>query len=88
VIYEQPDANAALTQGDIVDDCPILFWQFSSGEAQPESAGAGVAESIVDLRDLHTIPRALLENLIKVGKRVARIRIPFREHLAQHISTT
>jgi len=53
MIYRQADRAATLTQGDILDDCPIL-----------------------------------LENLIKEGKRVARIRIPFREHLAQHFSTT
>jgi hypothetical protein len=51
-------------------------------------AGTSVDESIVDLRDLHTLPRALLDNLIAEGKRVARIRTPFREHLAQHFSIT
>ena len=51
-------------------------------------AGTGVVESIVDLRDLHTMPRALLEQLVQDGKRIARIRTPYREHLAQHFSIT
>jgi len=34
------------------------------------------------------MPRALLENLIKEGKRPARIRTPYREHLSQHFSIT
>ena len=42
----------------------------------------------MDLHDLHTIPRALLDQLIQQGKRVVRIRTPFREHLAQRFSTT
>lgn len=51
-------------------------------------AGEVVEESIVDLRDLHTIPRDVLDGLIRNGARVARIRTPYREHLAQHFSST
>jgi hypothetical protein len=51
-------------------------------------AGAAVEELVIDLRDLHIIPRGLLDRLIRDGKRVARIRTPYREHLAQHFSTT
>jgi hypothetical protein len=47
-----------------------------------------LSESIVDLRDLHTVPRAMLERLIQEGKRITRIATPYREHLAQHFSTT
>jgi hypothetical protein len=50
--------------------------------------GGAMQESIVDLRDLHTIPRAMLERLVHEGKRVARIATPYREHLSQHFSTT
>src|SRR5438309_6955525 len=122
MIYEQPAAGEALSQGDILDECPILFWEFPAANAPPQSgstkvrvvvltqacdlvqakatrvlvavvhdvkhlvergilqtkvirdqvrmhrvhgwyflpAGTGVEESIVDLRDLHTIPRPLL----------------------------
>lgn len=152
MIYEQPDSADPLTQGDLLDDCRILFWDDSVAAATelPESrstrvrvvvltqacdlaqtkasravvavvhrveylvdrgilqsklirdqirshrvygwyflpTGAGVAESIVDLRYLHTMPRSLLDRLIANGKRSARIRTPYREHLAQHFSTT
>jgi len=150
MIYETPEPMEALSQGDILDDCPILFWEYPATGAAPESgstnvrvvvltqacdlaqakatrvlvavvhrvhhlvergvlqpkmirdqirthrvydwyflpAGTAVEESIVDLRDLHTIPRALLDSLIHEGKRAGRIRTPFREHLAQHFSTT
>ena len=45
-------------------------------------------ESLVDLRDLHTVPRALLEGLRDQGKHVCRLMTPYREHLAQHFSVT
>jgi hypothetical protein len=45
-------------------------------------------ESIVDLRDLHTVSRKLLEELIAQGKRLARIQSPYREHLTQHFALT
>ena len=51
-------------------------------------AGDGVPESVVDLRDLHTVPRTMLEGLIADGKRLSRIVTPYREHLAQHFATT
>ena len=51
-------------------------------------AGEAIRESVVDLRDLHTIERALLEELAKQGRRTCRIKSPYREHLAQHFATT
>ncbi len=45
-------------------------------------------ESLVDLRDLHTVPRTLLEQLRDQGKQVCRLVTPYREHLAQHFSVT
>jgi hypothetical protein len=45
-------------------------------------------ESIVDLRDLHTISRKTLESLIAANKRPVRLVTPFREHLAQHFAVT
>lgn len=48
----------------------------------------GLSESLVDLRNLHTVPRDLLEELIADGKRVARLLTPYREHMAQHFATT
>lgn len=45
-------------------------------------------ESIVDLRDLHSVPRVVLEQLIAAGKRVASLSSPYREHMAQHLAVT
>jgi hypothetical protein len=144
-----------LSQGDIIDDCPLVFWadltrEVSAG-VEPESVEArviiltqacdlandktvramvavihdaaglvrtgrvkekfirdnvrkgqvygwyflpahsscpGFPESLVDLRDVHTVPRALLEGLRDKGKLVCRLTTPYREHLAQHFSVT
>jgi hypothetical protein len=153
-MYEQPTASD-LSQGDILDNCPILVWKLvpppldlavppeirlirvvvltqACDLAQDKTtrvvvapiheaaelvarnilkAGAirdqarrgqvfgwyflpaapvpiQLAESIVDLRELHTIERRTLEYLVSAGKRVCRIRTPWREHLAQHFGTT
>ncbi len=45
MIYEQPEHGEAVSQGDILDDCPILFWELpANGSANaPESAPAGFA---------------------------------------------
>jgi hypothetical protein len=48
----------------------------------------GLPESLVDLRDLHTVPRALLEGLRDEGRLVCRLITPYREHLAQHFAVT
>jgi hypothetical protein len=48
----------------------------------------GLPESVIDLRDLHTIPVAVLNQLIANGKRRCRITTPYREHLAQHFAVT
>jgi hypothetical protein len=45
-------------------------------------------ESLVDLRDLHTMPLALLEGLRDQGKHIGRLMTPYREHLAQPFSVT
>ena len=50
--------------------------------------GPELPESLVDLHDLHTVRRELLEELITTGQRVARLLTPYREHLAQHFATT
>ena len=46
------------------------------------------SESIVDLRDIHTVPRQLLDGLCKLQKQIARIPTPYREHMAQHFAVT
>jgi hypothetical protein len=152
-MYEQP-LETGLSQGDILDDCPILVWKpeppldfdvppeiriirvvvltqacdlaqdkttrvvvapvhdaaelvarniLKAGAIRDQvrrgqvfgwyflpaaSAPVTLAESIVDLRELHTIERRTLEYLVGAGKRIGRIRTPWREHLAQHFGTT
>jgi hypothetical protein len=54
----------------------------------PEEIALRLPESLIDLRNLHTVPRAVLERLINAGKRVGRLITPFREHLAQHFAVT
>lgn len=62
----------------------VFGWYFLPAAPPPLS----FPESIVDLHDLHTIPRAILEHLIAKGKRVCRFLPPYREHLAQHFAVT
>ncbi len=45
-------------------------------------------ESVVDFRDIHTVPRELLEDLAVNNKRVCAVVTPYREHLAQHFAVT
>jgi hypothetical protein len=62
----------------------VYGWYFlPAGEPPVE-----LAESIVDLHDLHTVSRSILQWLIGQGQRVCRIRTPYREHLAQHFGLT
>ncbi|MEO6809992.1 MAG: hypothetical protein ABI353_12840 [Isosphaeraceae bacterium] len=59
-------------------------WYFLPAPDEPLS----LSESIIDLRDLHTVSRRILDRLISEGKRVCRIQTPYREHLAQHFAVT
>jgi hypothetical protein len=153
MIYATPAADDALTQGDMLDDCPIFGLEPAAADpnaaparwdervivltqacdlAQAKTTRVLVAlvhpaqalvdrgilkapavrdqvrrglvygwyflpaapapsplpESIVDLHDLHTVPRTALERLIAGGKRVGRLLSPYREHLAQHFAVT
>ena len=150
MMYQRPLSEEPVSQGDILDDCPLLLWEIRTSGDEPVPAtirarvvvltqacdlaqekatrvlvavvhgaphlvergvvtakllrdhirthrvygwyflpsGPTVEESIVDLRNLHTIPRTMLDRLIRAGKRVCRIATPYREHLAQHFSTT
>jgi hypothetical protein len=62
----------------------VYGWYFLPAHA----SCPGLPESLVDFRDLHTVPRALLEGLRDEGKLVCRLITPYREHLAQHFSVT
>ncbi len=62
----------------------VFGWYFLPAAPEP----IPVPESIVNLRDLHTVPRAVLEKLAADGKRPARLNTPYREHLAQHFAVS
>ena len=153
--YEALLRDARLTQGDIIDDCPMLLLENPEraldGDVEPDfilgriivltqacdleqskatktlvalihdpqnlvhrgflkpstirdsirrhqsfgwyflpaaSLPLAFPESIIDLRELHTIHRGILERLIADGKGVCRLSTPYREHLAQHFAVT
>jgi len=54
----------------------------------PSSLECALSESIVDLRQLYTIPRDVLDVLCAAGGRKARIQPLYREHLAKHFADT
>jgi hypothetical protein len=62
----------------------VFGWYFLPEVTSPVS----LPEAIVDLRDLHSVPRVVLEQLIADAKRVASLVSPYREHLAQHFAVT
>jgi hypothetical protein len=62
----------------------VYGWYFLPAAPAP----INVSESIVDLRDVHTASRRVLEHLIAQGNRIARLATPYREHLAQHFTVT
>jgi hypothetical protein len=61
----------------------VFGWYFL-----PKSTSLGLPESILDFRSLHTVPLAVLEELVQQGRRVAHLESPYREHLAKHFSDT
>jgi hypothetical protein len=62
----------------------VFGWYFLPAAAAP----VVLPETLVDLRDVHSIPRLILEELIARGKRCASLLSPYREHLAQHFAVT
>lgn len=80
----EKDILKGATIRDQVRRHQVFGWYFL-----PEAiAPVALAEALVDLRDIHSVPRAVLEQLIAEGKRVASLRSPYREHLAQHFAVT
>ena len=61
----------------------VFGWYFL-----PRSAELALEESIVDLRQLYTIPVDVLQTLCSLGGRKARIQPLYREHLARHFADT
>ncbi|MCA8999483.1 MAG: hypothetical protein KDA80_20985 [Planctomycetaceae bacterium] len=150
MIYTHPNLGVPLTQGDILDGCPLLYWTIAGLDSEPTGTtsqervvvltqacdlanakttrvqvaivhevdrlvSAGILkaqvvkdqvrrhrvigwyflpadedfpESIIDLRDIHTLPRTILERQIGNGSRLCSIATPHREHLAQHFAVT
>jgi len=62
----------------------VFGWYFLPAAPAP----IALPESIIDLHDLHTVHRDVLQRLITDGKRVCRLLSPYREHLAQHFAVT
>jgi hypothetical protein len=62
----------------------VFGWYFLPAVTAP----VVLPEALVDLRDVHSIPRVILEELIARGKRSASLSSPYREHLAQHFAVT
>lgn len=154
-MFARPDEGDALTQGDVIDDCPLVGLDLSSAAfslsdpstmwwaarvivltqacdlAQTKgdsvlvapvvydaqglvdagvlksslirdqmrrhlvygwyflpASSTSIAESLANLRDVHSVPRTVLEQLAARGKRPARLASPYREHLAQHFAVT
>jgi len=149
-MYNRLEPSDSLTQGEIIDGCPLVYWSrgntslrwevtesmarvilltqacdlanakttrvqvaivhqserlVQAGILKPQTiedqlvrhrvfgwyflpAGPELLESIVDLRDIHTIERGLLEELATEGKRICAMETPYREHLAQHFAVT
>lgn len=61
----------------------VFGWYFL-----PSDKATGLPELIVDLRQLHTVPLELLEELCRSGHREARIPPLYREHLSKHFADT
>ncbi len=74
----------AATIRDQVRRHQVFGWYFLAASTAP----VALPEALVDLRDIHSVPRAVLEALIAQGKRVATLESPYREHLAQHFAVT
>ena len=151
-MFTKPDKSEPLYQGDIVDSCPLIFWEcFQDGNEvirkpveidvrgivltqscdleNKKSTRVQIAvvhetkflveqgvltartirdhvrqhkmfgwyfleqsdvlaESIVDFRDIHTISRLLVDDLVANDHRVCTLVSPYREHLAKHFADT
>jgi len=61
----------------------VFGWYFL-----PACPEFGLPESIVDLRQLHTVALDLLVALSRRGQRLVRLQPLYREHLAKHFADT
>lgn len=79
-------AHGILKSADIRG--PIRAYRVYGWYFLPESDPCRLPETVLDLRQLHTVRLDLLAELSRRGKRQGRINTPYREHLAQHLATT
>ena len=79
-------AQGIVTKADVRG--PIRAGRVYGWYFLPRSRECDFSESIVDLRQLYTIPREILQSLCAAGKRKARIQPLYREHLAKHFADT
>jgi len=80
--------EAGVLKGTVVRDQIrrhlVFGWYFMPAATAPLL----LPESLIDLRDVHSVPRVVLDELVGGGKRVASLVSPYREHLAQHFAVT
>jgi hypothetical protein len=62
----------------------VYGWYFLPAVPEP----LNLPESLINLRDLHTVSRPVLDHLVAQGQGVCRLLTPYREHLAQHFAVT
>ena len=78
--------NRILKPSDIrgpIRACRVWGWYFL-----PKNAALSLPESIIDLRQLHTMRLDLLVALCRRGQRRARLQPLYREHLGKHLADT
>ena len=84
----QTIVNQGILKASVIRDqvrrSMVYGWYFLPTAPAPVS----MTESIIDLHDLHTLSRPVLQQLIAEGKRICRLASPYREHLAQHFAVT
>lgn len=61
----------------------VFGWYFL-----PQYDSTNLPESLVDFRNLHTVPLDILKQLNNQDKRRCRLETPYREHLSQHFANT
>lgn len=54
----------------------------------PHFDDANLPESLVDFRNLHSVPLQVLKQLVNLGNRRCRLETPYREHMSQHFANT
>jgi hypothetical protein len=80
--------DAGLLKGTVIRDHIRRHMVFGSYFLPAAPAPVSLRESLIELRDVHSVPRVALEELIRAGKRVVSLVSPYREHLAQHFAVT